>query len=172
MSFDASKIELGEGVLTLKASGDSSPVDVGGTSGANFSYVPNFKKIEIGQSMSPVKTIMIGEEGKFKVKLAESSMRNLAIALGLAPSSVSSSVSSDTITFGGKVSATTYEAVYTVPQIDTPAKNYVFTFYKAQAVSGLALPFEKSNERFFEVEFELMADASKANALGTIVRER
>jgi len=170
---DPVNIELGEGLLTLKSSGDVTPIDVGYSSGANFSYTPSYKDIESGIAFSAVKSVMIGEEGVFKIKLQESTMRNLVIAMGLSPSTISSSASSDVIVFGGSAKARVYYLLnYKVAQIDTPAKFYEFVGFKAAAVSGLALNFSRTDERAFEITFKLFPDATQNNILGKIVKDR
>lgn len=166
-------IELGEGNLTLKAPGDAAAVDVGGAEGAELSYVPEYLDLEVGQALSAIKTVMIGEKGTFKITLAESSMRNLAIAAGLDPvNNISSSVSDEAIVFGGFKSETLFLGEYKVPQIDTPTKNYIVTMFKMRPTSGLVLPFKKKEARKFEVTFQLIADTTQNAALGKIVREK
>lgn len=172
MAYNAANIELGEGILELKGTGDADFVDIGGTQGGDFSYNPSFKDIEIGQAFASVKSVMIGEEGTLKVKVVESTMRNLAIAIGLDPSSIGSSGSADLIEFGGYKAAQYLEGRYTVAQVDTPTKYYRFRFYKLRVASGLALPFTKSDERAFEVTFKLFASQDHAGALGVIEKDR
>jgi hypothetical protein len=165
-------IELGEGTLTLQGPSDGAAVDAGGTQGATLSYKQNFKKIEVGQVFTPVKAIMTAEEASFKVKLVESRVRNLIIAMGLDPVSMVTSATSDSIEFGGRVAPVYYLLNYTVPQIDTPAKNDTYILYRCQATSGLALNFEKNNERVFEITFDCLADSTRGYKIGRVLRDK
>jgi len=174
MAINVDNIELGEGTLQvqMKDPSQGEQTDVGATLGAELSYSQEIRDVECGQKMSPILSFVIGEEGKFKIKMLESTMYNLALALGLAPDDAPGSASGYTyINFGGSTTNVYSELTYTVKQQANQAKNYIFTLYKARVTGGLVLPMSKEEERAYEVEFTLYPDPDQNDRLGQIKKE-
>lgn len=169
-SYDADKIELGAGNLKIKVLDSGPEVYVGGTLGAEFAYTPEMKDIEVDQTMAPITTVMIGEEGTLKVTILENTMRNLVIALGMDPDAdiTGTAATPETVEFGGKHSPVWLYLTYFVEQTADTAEDWIVYLYKARVTSGLTLPFSKEEERRFEVTFTAYANVS--GKLGKIER--
>lgn len=161
MAVDLTKIELGEGTLAITygvaadGSGGTTISDVGATLGAELSFKKSYKDIEIGQVLAAVKSPPIGEEGTFKVKLMESNINLIAIALGGNPANVTTDAISEKYTFGAEKTTVYHKLVYTVPQLEASSKNDVLTIYRARVEDLSPVGFSKSDERVFEVTFKM-----------------
>ena len=166
MSVDITNIEIGEGVLGITygvdddGSGGTAIADVGATLGAELSYKKNHKDIEIGQVLAAVKSPVIGEEGTFKVKMLESSINNLAIALGGSPSLVTTDATSERYVFGNNKTTVYHKLTYTTPQIDDSSKDDIIIVYRARVDDISPVGFSKTEERAFEVTFKMFPETS------------
>ena len=167
MSIDLTKIELGEGTLGITygvasdGSGGTAIADAGACLGAELSYKKSYKDIEIGQVLAAVKSAVIGEEGTFKIKMLESQIENIAIALGGDPADVVTDAGvSETITMGNDKSTIYHKLIYTVPQVDTPAKDDVITVFRARVEDMAAIGFSKTDERVLEVTFKMFPEST------------
>lgn len=167
MSVSLEKIELGEGTLAITygvgydGSGGTEIADVGACLGAELSYKKAYKDIEIGSSPAPVKSPIIGEEGTFKIRMLETNINLIAIAMGGSPANVTTDATSEKYVFGGqKGNAVMHKLVYTVPQVDDSAKDDVLTIYRARVEDLAPIAFSKSDERAYEVTFKLFAKST------------
>jgi len=167
MAVDLIKIELGEGILGITygvgydGSGGTEIADVGSQLGAELSYKKIYKDIEIGRSPAPVKSPIIGEEGTFKIKMLETAINLITIALGGDPADVTTDATSEKYVFGGqKGKAIMHKLVYTVPQVDAPTKDDILTIYRARVEDLSPIVFSKSDERVYEVTFKLFAKST------------
>lgn len=108
----------------------------------------------------------------FKVKMLESTLRNLTIAMGLEPATqIGSAGTYDRVIFGGETDDVYVDLLYTVEQQADTSLDWLFQAYRARASSGLVLPFNKGEERAFEVEFKLYPQTTEPYALGEIKKE-
>jgi len=167
---------LGAGYLKIAVTSDgelaANAVEVGATSGMKLTYKQEMKPIECDQAMSPVTHIMIGEEGKLTIDIIEQSLRSLAIALGLKPSTgIYSQPTYQRISFGGKQDPLFCYLEYICPKTSNTAKNWRVKCLKAMPGNGLDLPFQKKEERKFSVEFNLLPESSSSEVLGYIEEE-
>ena len=166
MAVDIGKIELGEGVLAITygvsddGSGGTAITDAGAALGAELSYKKNYKDIEIGRVLAAVKSPVIGEEGSFKIKLMESSINIIAIALGGTPDDVTTDVTSERYLFGNDKVTTYHKLVYTVPQLDAPTKDDVLTVFRSRVDDVSPIAFSKTDERVFEVTFKMFPETT------------
>ena len=171
MGINVNNVELGEGTLYVMVTlpnAETVEVDVGATLGAELAFKKEFKDVECGQRLSPILSFMTGEEGTFKVTMKETTMRNLALAMGLEPAGagVSSTAQYTWIRFGGETANVYAQLRYVVAQQADATKNWEFLVYKARAISGLVLPFAKEDERSFEVEFKMYPSSVSPYYLG------
>lgn len=163
MPITLGNIRFGEGDLFVKGAGEVVFTDVGATMGAQLSVKKKFKLIEAGSVMAPIGASIIGEEGTFKVRLKETSLRNLALALGLNPADCTTK-----ITFGNEKDIYYIDALYYyVPSLVNPT--FKFTSYHSFIESGLNIDFSKQDEVAFDVVFRLLASLeASAPSLGTV----
>lgn len=178
MSVSLEKIELGEGILGITygvgydGSGGTEIADVGACLGAELSYKKAHKDIEIARAPAPVKSPIIGEEGSFKIKMLETQINLITIALGGDPADVTTDASSEKYVFGGqKGNAIFHKLVYTVPQVDDSTKDDILTIYRARVDDLAPIPFHKADERVYEVTFKLFGK-STGWELGDFVHEK
>jgi hypothetical protein len=183
MAVDEKNIELGEGVLQFKAYDSGLPTtpdftagtvyDVGASQGGTFTYKPTYKDISIGQFMSPIKSVMIGEEGSFRCKLVESKMANIALAVGMSPTALQNLTvpTRQRLTFGGYMVPVYWALQYEVHQIDDASKHFRIVLYRTKIDSGIATDFVKDNERVMEVTFKLYPASASVKDLGWIEKE-
>lgn len=181
MSYDAAKLELGAGSLSIavyNAAGTSvTPpgIDVGGTDGAELYYKAEYMDMEIDQAMSPVVSHQIGEECTFKITVKEMQMRTLALALNLNPDDAAQLLSTPSVqmrvVFGGKKTPTYAYLTYTVAKVSDTTKNWIAKVYKARCISGTRLAFKKKEGRMIELEFKGFPQSSASEAVAEVIEQ-
>jgi len=185
MAVNINNIEIGEGELSvlifLENTGkfwddgstwgtdDHWPYEyqIGGTLGAELEYKPEFKEIEIGQVLGPVKAEWVGEEGSFKVTMLETTLANLCISMGLDPQDA---ITGDTVTFGGEKKTLIMALQYEISQAADSSKKDLFECFQVVPVGGATLPFQKGEERKWEVTFNMRAEPEQSNRIGRLRR--
>ncbi len=172
MSVNADNIEIGEGVLYVKASGEAAWTDVGACQGAELAAVQEFQDVECGQVLAAITTFPVMETCKFKVKMLEHTTRNLATALNLHPQSGwSSSGAYDQVIFGNDTDTTWVAFKYVQEQQADTTKNFQFQSNRSAVQNGLSFTFDKKTERIFEIEFCCFPDTDDSNRLLYIHRD-
>ena len=189
MSIDLDKIELGAGELLLLHFADNNTLfwddevywdygdewpwenAVGLAVDAEFAGKKLYKDIEVGRVTAAVKSAVIGAEGSMKLKMLESDLRQLVAAMGGDPDDiVTVTDTSETFTFGGTAKQVVFALRYSVPKLENATKHYILELYRGIPQGISALPFSKTEERQYEVEFKLNGEKNDNWSLG-IYRE-
>jgi len=158
---DESKVELGEGELTLKFESDGTPVDVGYCRSFKVSVDPKFLKIKAGKQRGPIKVVKIDEDVMFEIELLENTARNYAIALGESPTIVDDTDPDQTIIQLPGISAQSpveFNATYKVAQLEDKTKYWYFVFYRCVCTSKLDILFNRDKERILKLTGEVLSD--------------
>jgi len=174
MSIDTSKIELGAGNLSIKASGEAIFTDCGAAMDAEANYKVERKEVECAQVPGTVKNPIVGTAAEFKVQVLERSMRNVIIGMGGDPADIivnAGPPADHEVQMGGSFKSIDCDIKYEVPQVDDRSKTDTFEMWKANAVSGIVLPYKKKGESIFELNFKGLVDSSKSDNLCSIKRE-
>lgn len=190
MSIDLDKIELGAGELLLLHFADNNTLfwddsiywdsgadywpwenEVGLAVDAEFSGKKIYKDIDVGRVAAAVKSAVIGADGLMKLKMLESDLRQLVASIGGDPDDIVTAAGvSETFTFGGTAKQVVFALRYTVPKLEDSTKNYILELYRGIPQGVSALPFSKTDERQYEVEFKLNGEKNDNWSLG-IFRE-
>ena len=160
-TYNAENVQLGAGNLVIRVFPDGPWINCGATSGGELNYAPEMKSIECDQVMAAITTVMIGEEGTFKINMLESTMRNLIIAGGLDPDTdiYGTAASPEYTEFGDKHDPVYFNLKYTVAQTSDTTKDFIYNVWKCMVTGGLNLPFAKKDEQMFEVTFTMFANS-------------
>ena len=148
MAVDVTKIHLG------RCSVEYNNVDLGATlGGCELHYIPEFHLTKVDNYTGYVKQTLVSERVTAVVRLAESSIANLKVAM---PAGSTSGGATPTQIDVGGGSATDQLLVLTPSD-----SSYVITIHKALVVSEVTLPFTVNGERMVEVTFEALTDTTK-----------
>lgn len=130
-------------------------IDLGATlGGCEFHYIPEYHLTKVDNYTGYAKSTLVSERATAVVRLAESSIANLKVAM---PAGTTSGAATPTsIYVGDGTPHTGYELK--LSPVDT---SYVITVYKAIVVSEVTLPFVVDGERMVEVTFEALVDTTK-----------
>lgn len=161
---DETKVELGEGELTLQFDGDGSPVDVGYCRSFKVSIDPKYLKIKAGLQRGPIKVVKIDEEIGFDIELLENSARNYAIAMGESPSLIDDTDPDQTVIKLPGISAqfpVEFSATYKVAQLEDKTKYWYFVFYRCVCTSKLDIMFNRDKERILKLQGEALSDPNE-----------
>jgi len=123
------------------------------------------KDISIGRVKAAVKNATIGAKGTFKIKIFESSLENIMIAVGADPRDMVTDTTSEKYVFYNSGKNEYFTLRYTIPRLDDPNKKDMLEIYKVLPQGLEPLPFSKSDERSFEVSFNCIG----VNAFGAIM---
>lgn len=158
---DESKVELGEGELTLQFDGDGSPVDVGYCRSFKISVDPKYLKVKAGKQRGPIKVVKIDQDIMYEIELIENTARNYAIAMGESPTIVDETDPGQTVIQLPGISAQTpseFQAIYKVAQLDDKTKFWYFVFYRCVCTSKLDVLFNRDKERVLKLSGEALSD--------------
>lgn len=189
MAVDLDKIELGAGALIIYHFVDNTNVfwdsftwdsgwywpdewEVGAMLDATFGGKKIYKDISIGAVMAAVKSGVIGAEGEMKVKMMESSMANLIIAMGGDPEDVTTDATSEKYVFGGSAKSVIFGLKYEVPHLEDATKVDTLIVYRGVPVDMSPIIFSKTEERGFEVTFKLLGEKTRQWNLGDFSIEK
>lgn len=149
--------QLGVAAVKLGTYGqaEGAAADLGRTiGGVELSWEKEVKEIETDQDAGPIGAKEVKRKGKLKFKMAESSLANLAIALGL-PSSV---VADGRLSLGAPAEA--YKTVYL--NVDGPAGGTrKYTLHKCTILGASPTMFKKDEPSSVEVEAVVLFDTTK-----------
>jgi hypothetical protein len=137
-------------------------VNVGHTKeGSELNYEPEFHDVTVDKYGNTIaEKVLVGEMVSVKVKIAESTLANLKVAMPLG-----AIVSAKRITFGsdaGVRMGASAKAVVLHPQGETTNAADV-VLYKAISSEPIAVPYKIDEERAFEVTFTALIDETKSN---------
>jgi len=160
---------LGTAAVKIGAYDDAegTAVDLGKTvGGVEFVMEREVKHVETDQDPGPVAARETKRMGKVKMKLAESSLANLAKAWNLPVASVSGS----TLTLDVDSDGELYRTVYL--NADGPSGGVrKYTLHKCVITGGGATGFKRDEASNIELEFDVLWDTSKgaSGQMGTVV---
>lgn len=190
MAVDLNKIELGAGELLIYHFANNNPLywdsgllwdaayywpdewQVGTMVNAEFGGKMIGKDIIIGAAVAAVKSATIGAEGLFKATMIESALEQLVIAIGGDPDDIITATSADKFVFGGSAKQVIFGLRYSMPKLESPTKRYILELFKGVPQGIDALPFAKTEERSYEVTFNLLGDKNRNWQLGTFYIEK
>ncbi len=149
--------QLGVAAVKLGTYGqaEGAATDLGKTiGGVELSWDKEIKEVETDQDAGPVGAKEVKRKGKVKFKMAESSLANLAIALGLP----SSAVAANRLSLGAPSEA--YKTVYL--NVDGPAAGArKYTLHKCTVLGASPTMFKKDEPSSVEVELIVLFDTTK-----------
>lgn len=150
--------QLGVAAVKLGTYGqaEGAAADLGRTiGGVELSFEKEVKEVTTDQDGGPVDAKEVSRKGKLKFKLAESSLANLAVALGLP----SSAVAGNRLSLGAPAQA--YKTVYLNP--DGPAAGArKYTLHKCMVLGASPTQFKKDEPTAIEVELVVLFDTAKS----------
>lgn len=151
-------VGLEDGFLTVGAYGaaEGACTDLGATDGgAEISLPREYYEKMCDQALGPLDIIKISEKCILKVKLAESTLANLALAMDYPSSAVAAGV----LSVGGNA-ATQYLTIYlNVKGVSGGTKKY--HFLKAVCISAASHSPKRSEKTVIECEFHMIQDTTK-----------
>lgn len=155
---DITNVQLGVVSVTYKG------VDLGHTKdGAEYNYEPEYKDVTVDKyGSSPVDSRLIGEKVTVKVKLAESTIPNFAVAQ---PQGQFAGAANARRLFGsiaGKKASDSYGQLVLHP-VNEGTRRYDLVLHKAYVHNAIVVPFKNDEERVLEVEFMAYVDESKSD---------
>jgi len=161
MSVTPTNIEWGAGELALSVYPSYDYYDVGACRNAVFKWQKITKMIECGQVGGAVHAVPIRTDGSFKITLLEGTTHNINRALS-SPQSADVYLQDESLVF--------YRLIYQVPikQIGVTENVFRISLYKVFSSEGLQPVLSKSEERSFEITFQVLADPLNNNRSGLI----
>lgn len=154
---DATNIKIGACSVSFDG------VDLGHTyGGVTLNYAPEYADILADQfGKTPIDKVLIGEVWTAKVKLAESKVANLGIAVP------AGTISGDKVTVGkdaGFRLSTVAKQLVLHPLCNLASnRDDDVVFYKAVVHGEVEIGYNNEDERVFEVEFVALVDTTKSN---------
>ncbi len=149
--------QLGVAAVKLGTYGqaEGAAADLGRTiGGVELSWDKEVKEVETDQDAGPVDAKEVKRKGKIKFKMAESSLANLAVALGLP----SSAVAAGRLSLGAPTQA--YKTVYL--NVDGPAAGArKYTLHKCMVLGASPTMFKKDEPSSVEIELVVLFDTTK-----------
>jgi len=180
----AANIIAGSGILRVAPSGTALPslatlpttwtgfVDVGYTvDGVTMLYTPTFKDLNVDEEMSPIQQLLTAEKFEIKIKMAESAMDNLAIAIA-ASTFTNPGTGIKTLDFGSLPSASIPEKILAFQGVSFGGTtDRVVIAYRAKCTSAVAIHAQRADYVTYDVTFSCLADGTKAigKRLGQII---
>ncbi len=161
MSGVATNVVVGlQAANTLKigayGAAEADAVEVGFIDGGvKFNHEEEKYLVKVDQAMGPIDAKTISEGLKFKVRMAEATLANMALAFGYPTSAVSGS----TFSFGGKTSNTNRVAYINVNGPNGGSSKY--TLFKVQPLGAVELDYKKDDKTMYDVEFIVLEDTTK-----------
>ena len=127
--------------------------------GVEADYSSTEKEIRVDEESFPVDVLIDKETASFNVKLAQTTMHNLAYAM----TGASINVALDTVTFGGKAKPDIFRVAFMGP---SPATNKVrqILFFRCYAKSALKLQYKRNGQVMYQCQFMALADSSQPAA--------
>ncbi len=174
MAIDTKNLVIGAGEMTLKGKDDVAEVNVGATTGAEFSFNQTTNDVFCDQSVYPIFSYITKGECTGKITMLEATMRNMIIALGGDPEDIVSDTTKETYTFKADLQELiNFKMVYKTPRIQDKTKFITVTMNKVQSTKGLTLTFNKEKENTFSFEFKALVDSSTTPpSLGSIAIDK
>lgn len=160
---------LGSATVKVGAYGDAegTAVDLGRTTGGvEFSIERETKEVETDQDRGPIGAKETKRKGKLKLKMSESSLANLALALNLPTSAVDGS----TLSLGADTDGELYRTVYL--NVDGPAGGTrKYTFHKCVITGAGQTMFKKDEASSIELQLDVLWDTTQTvgQEMGTVV---
>lgn len=170
---DAANVIAGPGTLFLAPSGTALPTltslpitwtsfDQAGYTddGVEFVYTPTFKDITVDEEMAPVQKILTAEKLVINLKMAETTLINLAKAI--AGSTLVDHTGSTSILKFGSASSTNELVLGFQGPGPGADKTRVIIVYRAKSVAAVSFKYQRQDKLIYSVEFEALADPSQA----------
>lgn len=155
VNVNVDQIVQGAGKITLDG------VDVGSfRDGVTVTYNESFATTRSDYAIGEIDSELIGAECSVNTTLEQSTLTNIAIALGGNTSSSSSSSSSKLYDFGPTTAIVTKELVITGMSADDKTKGRRITFFKAQRIGQLGFSFKRGAETLLPVTFKILLNSS------------
>ncbi len=130
--------------------------------GIEVEYQPTYKDIEVDEEMSPVKIILVKENGSIKANLSESTLQNLntAISASILSSATAGGNDQTILEFGSG------QPEEVMVGFDGPAPGdgicRVIIAFRAMSVAAVGLKYSRENEVVIPLELRVLADGTKA----------
>jgi len=159
--YTSENIHIGEGNLDIKAAGDNDFVRVGGCRDGSLDIKSKELNINIGQSLEPVDSYIIGREIMFSIILVETQLRNFAIAIGQDPTDVDETDPdfSSLKLYGNEVGSVSYlEMKYIIPRVQDKTKFIRFIATRCKVAGTFKLDFKKDNEWVYKLDVKMFPD--------------
>lgn len=155
---DITNVKLGVCTVTYKN------VDLGHTKdGVEFTYEPVYKDVTVDKyGESPVDSRIIGEKVVVKVKLAEATIANFAVAAPIGQFAGAANARRLFGSIAGKKASDSYGQLVLHPQ-NEGTRQYDLVLHKAFVHNAIVVPFKNDEERVLEVEFMAYVDESKTD---------
>jgi hypothetical protein len=163
-------VGLGNGELAIAAydAAYGAAVSVGYTiGGVELSFARAYYEKKVDQEIGDIDVIKTSEKATLKLKLAEATLVNLAMAMDYPSTAIAGGT---TLTFGGNADVQ-YLTLYLNVKAPGTGTNRRYTFNKAVCISAATHGYKKDGPTEIECEFNLLQDTSKTadQQIGSIV---
>lgn len=130
--------------------------------GVELTYTPTFLDINVDEEMASVRKVITAEKLVLKAQLSQATINNLNFAI--AGGTVVTDTERTTLYLGSPLQSALKSWVL---GIEAPApgldKTRVILVYNVMAIGAVAIKPTKTAEQLWDVEFEALADGTKAN---------
>jgi hypothetical protein len=171
---DSANVISGVGTLYLAAKGTSVPaltslpvdfssfVTPGYTDdGVEFVYTPTFKDITVDEEMAPIDKLLTAEKLVINVKLAETTLNNLAKAIAGSSLSLNSPAGTSVLKFGSASSTNELVLGFSGPAPGGNATRVIIV-YRVKSTAPVTFKYQREDKMIYNVQFEALADSSKS----------
>ena len=121
--------------------------------GVSIEHEETSYDIKVDQVLAPIDKVTTDESLKIKFSLAEATLENIALALGVAVGS------SGKVEFGDKSANIIKTLFINVKGPDNGSRKY--TFWRCRPSGKTGQTYKRDGETLIEVEFDVLADMSK-----------
>jgi hypothetical protein len=134
--------------------------------GVQFTHTPTFKEIEVDEEMAAIDNRLIKEKLEVGIKLAESTLLNLAVAIP--GSTLTEGPTTSTLTVGSPSNPELGEYVLAfqgpAPGSETNAGTLgrVIVVYRVKNTAAVTHHAQRKDKVIYAVKFDAMADSSKS----------
>lgn len=127
--------------------------------GIEVDYSSTEKEIRVDEETFPVDVLIDKEVASINVKLAQTTLQNLAYAM----TGATINTALDTVTFGGKAKPDIFRVAFQGPSPGSTAVRQIL-FFRCYAKSALKLSYKRNGQVMYACSFMALADSSQPAA--------
>lgn len=130
--------------------------------GVEFISTPQFKDIDVDEEMSPIDKLLIGEKLEVQVKLAETTIQNLAMAMAGGTLEIGAGTSTLYLGSINPQNIKQWTLGFTGPApLANGNQTRVIIVQKVMATAAVTFKYQRKDKMIYAVKFDALADSTQ-----------